>query len=132
MKFRRACAIALLVAGIGGCAKKPPARWYLLVPPPITNSEGVPLVGPDFHAPLAQWQKGWFEQNGKRFDSFDSRQACEDFSSKEIVEARKILRDAPRGIEQMPSERRFVGWAYFLGAIHQQCIASDDPRLKSN
>ena len=102
-----------------------------MTPPASTDSEGVPLVGPDVHAPLAQWQKGWFEENGKRFESFDSKEACEDYSSKMVGDARKNLRDAPEGVEKMPSERRFVKWAFFLGALNEQCVASDDPRLKA-
>ena len=131
MKFRHAAALALLASSIGACSRKP-VRWYLMFPPPTTDSQGVPLVGPDFHASLAQWQKSWFDEGGKRFESFDSKKSCEDYSSKEIVEARKILRKAPQGIEKMPSEKRFVGWTVFLGTLHQQCVASDDSRLKSN
>jgi hypothetical protein len=132
-KLRNAALLILLVFGwTSACSRKPTDRWYLMFPPPTTDPRGVPLVGPDFHAPLAQWQRSRFDEGGKQFDSFDSQEACEDYSSKEISEARKILRSAPQGIEKMPSERRFVQWTFFLGTIHERCVASDDPQLQSN
>src|SRR5208283_848665 len=73
MKPRHAAALALFAASIGACSRKPPVAWYLITPPPTADSKGVPLVGPDYNAPLDQWQKGWFDEDGKRFDSFDSR-----------------------------------------------------------
>jgi hypothetical protein len=132
MKLQHAAALALFAAIVSSCSRKTAVSWYLMFPPPTTDGQGVPLVGPDFHAPLVQWQKSWFDEGGKRFEAFESRKACEDYSSKEIAEARKALPNAPEGIENMPSEKRFVQWTFFLGTLHQQCVASDDPRLKTN
>ena len=95
-----------------------------MTPPPITDSRSIPLVGPNVDVPLAQWQKGWMDEGGKAFDSFDSETYCEDYRTKLIQGAQTSLQNAPQGIELMPSERRFVEWAHFLGAFHAQCRRS--------
>jgi len=70
------------------------------------------------------------EKDGTNFESFDSKQACEDYRANSIRDAQKRLLDAPPGIADKPSESRNVEWTYFLGTMHIQCVASDDPRLK--
>jgi hypothetical protein len=87
-------------------------------------------VGPDFLAPLNQWQKSRMGEPGKQFESFDSKEACEAYRASSIQDAQKKLVDAPPGIADMPSETRYVAWTYFLGTLHVQCVATDDPRLK--
>jgi len=129
MKARRVVAIAIVLGIASGCARKP-AGWYLMTPPQATDHRGAPLVGPDFHAPLDQWQKSRMEKDGTNFESFDSKQACEDYRANSIRDAQKRLLDAPPGIADKPSESRNVEWTYFLGTMHIQCVASDDPRLK--
>lgn len=134
MKPRHAAALALVLGNILGsicsCSRKP-VGWYLMTPPQATDRQGRPLVGPDFHAPLVQWQKSRMENGGKYFESFDSKQACEDYRANSIRDAQKKLVDAPPGIAEMPSETRYVEWTYFLGTLHIQCVATDDPRLRN-
>jgi hypothetical protein len=67
---------------------------------------------------------------GKQFESFDSKEACEAYRASSIRDAQKKLVDAPPGIADLPSETRYVAWTYFLGTLHVQCVATDDPRLK--
>ena len=130
MKARRVVAIAIVLGSVCGCTRKP-AGWYLMTPPQATDGHGVALVGPDFHAPLVQWQKSRMEKDGKSFESFDSKQACEDYRANSIRDAQKRLLDAPPGIADKPSKSRNVEWTYFLGTMHIQCVASDDPRLRN-
>ena len=129
MNPRHAAALALLVGTICACSRKP-VGWYLMTPPQATDRQGVPLVGPDFNAPLAQWQISRLEKDGKPFESFDSKQACENYRAISIRDAQKKLLNAPPGIADMPSETRYVEWTYFLDTLHIQCVATDDPRLK--
>ena len=101
-----------------------------MTPPQATDRQGIALVGPDFHAPLSQWQKSRIEKDGRQFESFDSKAACESYRALSIKDAQKKLVNVPPGIADMPSETRNVAWTYFLGTLHVQCVASDDPRLK--
>ena len=103
-----------------------------MTPPQITDRQGIALVGPDFHAPLNQWQKSKIDKNGRQFESFDSKEACEAYRALSIQDAQKKLVNAPPGIAELPSETRYVAWTYFLGTLHVQCVESDDPRLKQN
>jgi len=130
MNLRHAAALALLFGSMCACSRKPAIGWYLMTPPQATDRQGIPLVGPDFHAPLYQWQKSRLGESEKQFESFDSKEACEDYRAISIRDAQKKLLNAPPGIADMPSETRYVEWTYFLGTLHIQCIATDDPRLK--
>ena len=130
MNLRHAAALALFLVSICACSRKPAVGWYLMTPPQATDGQGIALVGPDFHAPLYQWQKSRLEENGRQFESFDSKKACEAYRALSIQDAHKKLHNAPPGITSMPSETRYVGWTYFLGTLHVQCIATDDPRLR--
>lgn len=101
-----------------------------MTPPQASDSRGEPLVGPDFRAPLYQWQKSKMGETGKQFELFDSKKACEDYRALSIRDAQKKLAGAPPGIAEMPSETRNVEWTYFLGTLHIQCVVADDPRLR--
>ena len=68
---------------------------------------------------------------GKQFEMFDSKEACEAYRALSIKDAQTKLVNVPPGIANMPSETRYVAWTYFLGTLHVQCIATDDPRLKN-
>ena len=130
MKARRVAALTLVLGSMFGCSRKP-VGWYLMTPPQASDSQGAPLVGPDFHAPLYQWQKSKMGESGKQFELFASKQACEDYRVLSVRDAQKKLRDAPPGIADMRSETRNVAWTYFLGTLHIQCVAADDRRLKN-
>jgi hypothetical protein len=132
VKSRHASALTLLLVSVCACSRKPAVGWYLMTPPQATNGQGLALVGPDFHAPLNQWQKSKMGEPGKQFEAFDSKEACEAYRAFSIQDARKKLLNAPPGIAEVPSETRNVEWTYFLGTLHVQCVASDDPRLKEN
>ena len=67
---------------------------------------------------------------GNQFEAFDSKQACEAYKTNELKDARKKLEGAPAGIELQPAETANIKWIYFLGVLHDECIATDDPRLK--
>jgi hypothetical protein len=132
VKPGHAAALILLSVSICACSRKPAVGWYLMTPPQATDSQGIALVRPDFHAPLHQWQKSKMGEPGKQFEAFDSKEACERYRALSIEDAKKKLSDAPPGIGDMPSVTRNVEWTYFLGTLHIQCVASDDPRLKEN
>jgi hypothetical protein len=100
-----------------------------MTPPQATDRRGAALVGPNFHAPLSQWQKSKMGEGSKQFEMFDSKQACENYRALSILDAQKKMIDAPPGIADQPSETRNIAWTYFLGTLHIQCVASDDPRL---
>ena len=65
----------------------------------------------------------------KQFEMFDSKQACENYRTLSIRDALQKTIHAPPGIADQPSETRNIEWTYFLGTLHIQCVASDDPRL---
>jgi hypothetical protein len=130
MKPRHAAAVALFLVSICSCSRKPAVGWYLMTPPQATGKQGIPLVGPDFHAPLYQWQKSRMGELGKQFESFDSKDACEAYRAFSIQDAQKKLANAPPGIAELPSETRYVEWTYLLGTLHIRCVSTDDPRLK--
>jgi hypothetical protein len=129
MKARRVAAIALVLGSVCGCSRKP-VGWFLMTPPQANDRRGAALVGPNFHAPLSQWQKSKMGEGSKQFEMFDSKQACENYRALSIRDAQKKMIDAPPGIADQLSETRNIEWTYFLGTLHIQCVASDDPRLE--
>lgn len=103
--------------------------WFLVFPPQAERS-GVPLIGPDQTAPISEWQPMRGEQVGES-GAFPTKAECEDYRSKTIADARKrLLADAPSGVEKMPSQSSTVQWTFGLAALNSKCISSDDPRLK--
>jgi hypothetical protein len=82
--------------------------WYLMVPP-LIEIEG--KRKPNLDAPISEWQQ---------VDSFDSADAC-----KQRLDDR--LREMRDSTFSNPSDRPVAIWQSQLG----ECIASDDPRLKT-
>src|SRR5260370_14511906 len=103
MKACRVAALALVLGSMFGCSRKP-VGWYLMTPPQATDRRGAPLVGPDFHAPLYQWQKSKMGENGKQFELFDSKQASGHYSTLALPHAQKRLVGAPPSIDASPSQ----------------------------
>jgi len=63
--------------------------------------------------------------------AFPTEAACEDYRSKTVTDVKKrLLADAPPGVEKMASEIQTTKWTFALGALHSQCISAGDPRLK--
>src|SRR5260370_17450991 len=94
MKARLVAALSLVLCSICGCSRKP-VGWYLMTPPQATNRRGIPLVGPDFRAPLVQWQKSKMGESGKQFELFDSKQAFEDYPTIPVRSAHKTPLNSP-------------------------------------
>jgi hypothetical protein len=128
MNARHTAVLAIVLCAFA-CSHKSPVGWYLMTPPQATDANGVPLVGPDIRAPLSHWQKTRLGKPGKQFEAFDSERACEEYRRNEITDARTKVEGAPEGIESKPAETAYVRWIYFLGALHDECVAADDPRL---
>ena len=88
--------------------------WYLMVPPPIPGTARV-----DQSAPLSQW---------KVRRQFPHDQGCEAAKARlrEQALAAQTQNDAadPRRGERNPEQRCIL--------CNAQCVAQDDPRLKSN
>jgi hypothetical protein len=103
--------------------------WYLLFPPQTETSQTI-IMKPDTSAPLSQWQPMSGEKE-EQSGAFKTKAECEDYRSKMILDAKDKLRDAPRGVENMPSETHTVKWTFALGALKSQCVVADDPRLKA-
>jgi len=101
--------------------------WYLMVPPQTQHAE-VAYVQPNTDAPMKAWQA----MQGPSGPAYVSKQECEDFRSRMVSDAKKILLTAPPGLGKMVSTVATVKWAFALEAVKSQCIASDDPRLKAN
>jgi hypothetical protein len=109
MRFRHATTLALL-------------GWYLMMPPPKEYTKGPPT--PDYGEPLAEWSVG---------DTFDTAQECKDELKRRIQRAEELDAASKRLADESPelrSDRHFAG-NEMLWAFSFQCIATDDPRLKS-
>lgn len=106
-------------------------NWLLIIPPQAERA-GVPLVGPDTSAPLSQWQA--MREPGKtESGAFPTKADCENYRSKMIDDAKlRLLADAPQNVETLPSDTGRAKWTFGLGAVNAKCIASSDPRLRSN
>lgn len=103
--------------------------WFLMIPPQAEHS-GTPLIGPDLTAPTSQWQAMRGEKVGES-GAFPTKADCEDYRSKTIADARKrLLPDAPSGVEKMPSQSSTVRWTFGLAALSSKCISGGDSRLK--
>jgi len=107
MKSRHAAALALV-------------GWYLMVPP----RDGSTI---DTKAPLAQWEN---------WSSFDSAAECESAAKRDertsIAELKNpALRERTRKREH-PHIDPATNVVLDDQALDEQCIATDDPRLKSN
>ncbi len=103
--------------------------WFLMFPPQAERS-GIPLIGPDLTAPISQWQAMRGEKVGES-GAFPTRADCEDYRSETIADVRKrLLADAPSGVEEMPSQSSTVQRTFGLAALGSKCISSDDTRLK--
>jgi hypothetical protein len=111
MKSRHAAALALV-------------GWYLLMPPLKNKS-----VATD--APLSTW---------KLVNSFDTASDCENSRSSLIEQAKKTASqenkdfEATRGDGSNSQNLETLQQLYFLEVVVplQKCIATDDPRLKTN
>jgi hypothetical protein len=134
MTLRHAAALAVIAISACNSSSPKSVSCYLMTPPSMIDANGMPLVGPDVKAPLSRWQKGEQEDQTthRRFEAFESRLACEDYRAKLVANARDQLSSVPRNIESQPSLTRYVRWAFMLAAVNAQCVASDDPRLKSH
>jgi len=87
--------------------------WYLIAPPP-RSSDGV--IDPK--APLSYWQ-----MEGR----FDTLEECRTYPDREVEIMRGFYADHP---EISESEHRNDDAARKAKAAQEQCIATDDPRLK--
>src|SRR5260370_27081450 len=111
MTLRNAAALALV-------------GWYLMMPPINDKS----LVA---DAPLSTW---------KIVNSFDAAPDCENSRSSLLEQAKKTASreendlKATRGDRSNSQNLEILQQLYFLQVVVplQECIASDDPRLKGN
>ncbi len=110
MKLRHAAALALV-------------GWYLMMPP----LKGKSVVA---DAPLSAW---------KIVDRFDTAADCENSSSSLLKQAKKTAsqeeRDFKANSDRSNSQNlETIQQLYFLQVVVplQECIATDDPRLKAN
>ena len=79
--------------------------WYLMVPPPFG-----PVIP---ETPLTQWTK---------WKTFDTAAKCEAARDQEVADSQKTLKDASAS-----AAKKIVAWEF----SSVQCVATDDPRLKS-
>jgi hypothetical protein len=116
MKIRHPAAIILIT-------------WYIMFPPLVTRS-GVVYMEPNVAAPLTEWRQMQLENGTK----LDSESVCEDTRSTMVSKTKNLLADAPTDLEKMPLENNESAgnWVFALEAARSRCIASDDPRLKTN
>ena len=84
---------------------------------------------PNDAAALTEWRPMQLE-NGA---TLDSERSCENFRSTMASNAKNLLLNAPPDLEKMPLENseRASKWVFALGINNSRCVASDDPRLKS-
>jgi hypothetical protein len=80
-------------------------------------------------APLTEWRAADL-QGGI---ALDSEQACKDVRSKMTSNAKDLLHDAPRDLENMPlqTSEQAGGWVFALEALASRCVPSDDPNIKA-
>lgn len=88
--------------------------WYLMVPPEKYVASRP--VGADTSAPLGQWTL---------YDVFDTARACKKEEAKEDKRALALLKTCGATAHSLRCSMPFRMMA-------EQCIATDDPRLKSN
>jgi hypothetical protein len=86
--------------------------WYLMIPPINPADIGSSTVKID--SPLAQW---------KTYKSFDSAAECEAAKPEMINAIASGLSEFQKKDKTNPE---------YVGAWNAKCVASDDPRLKSN
>jgi hypothetical protein len=85
--------------------------WYLMVPPVIkTNSAEYSGYKADFDSPLSRWQVN---------SAFDSASACNSLSAALVFKGERDMKKT-HGLD----------WAIAQSLTQNQCIATDDPRLK--
>jgi hypothetical protein len=114
MNFRHAAALALV-------------GWYLMVPPPqsppaalATNIDAINAYRrmPQ-RLPLSQWNM---------IESFDSDEDCR---ACELAASKEKEYDFPKRSTKIDMNAVAAGYSHYAG-VWGRCIASDDPRLKSN
>ena len=112
--------------------------WYLLSPPPEINPKtGLPTGDTNLLAPFKSWSN---------FGSFDSAKECTAQKWSNFTLLLKIS-EKPDGVHLTEQEEEHIdrdilkkpkGWSHALrhfalyAAGDAKCIATDDPRLKSN